>query len=185
MFWDQDIPVYESKDGDGNEIRIKIVAGEIDGVKAPPPPPDSWASRPESRVAMWLIDLAPGASWTLPADEAGLNRRLYFYSGNSIKADGQTIAAETGMHLQSDQDFPITNTGASPARFLFLQGRPIGEPVAHYGPFVMNTREELQQAFSDYQRDQYGGWPWERHDQVHGRRSRFAVHEDGHEEEPA
>ena len=185
MFWNSDIPVYETRDEEGNEIRIKIVAGEIDGVKALAPPPDSWASNPNSKVAMWLIDLAPGASWTLPAEEAGLNRRLYFYDGNSIRAEGQTIAAGTGLHLKSDSDFAIKNTGAAPARFLMLQGRPIAEPVAHYGPFVMNTREELQQAFADYQRDQYGGWPWGRHDQVHGRRGRFAIHEDGREEEPA
>jgi len=185
MFWNDEIPIYQTNDEDGHKIRIKVVAGEIDGTKALPPPPDSWAARPDSKVAMWLIDLAPGASWTLPAEEAGLNRRLYFYEGNSIQAAGQTIAAGTGLHLKSEYEFAIRNTGASAARFLLLQGRPIAEPVAHYGPFVMNTREELQQAFTDYQRDQYGGWPWNRHDQVHGRRGRFAIHEDGREEEPA
>jgi hypothetical protein len=48
----------------------------------------------------------------------------------------------------------------------------------------MNTREELQQAFQDYQRDQFGGWPWQRNDQVHGDRGRFARYSDGREEEP-
>ena len=185
MFWDKQIPVYETQDDAGNEIKIKVVAGEIDGVKALAPPPDSWAARPESKVSMWLIDLAPGASWTLSAQESGLNRRLYFYDGNSIKADGHTIAAGTGIHLNSDVDLPIINTGEKPARFLLLQGKPIGEPVAQYGPFVMNTRSELEQAFTDYQKDQFGGWPWEHQDQVHGRRGRFAIHEDGREEEPA
>ena len=185
MFWNEEIPVYETRDEAGNSIRIKIVAGEVDGVAALNPPPDSWAARPESKVAILLIDLAPGASWTLTAEEAGLNRRLYFYDGNSIQADGHTIAAGTGMHLHSDAELAITNTGAATARFLLLQGRPIAEPVAQYGPFVMNTREELQQAFVDYQKDQFGGWPWQRHDQVFGKRGRFAIHEDGREEEPA
>ena len=48
----------------------------------------------------------------------------------------------------------------------------------------MNTREELMQAFADYQRTQFGGWPWPRHDQVHDRRGRFARFADGTEVEP-
>ena len=134
---------------------------------------------------MWLIDIAPDANWTLSAEDAGLNRRLYFYDGNSIQADGQTIAANTGMHLNSDKNLNIQNTGDKSARFLLLQGKPIGEPVAQYGPFVMNSRSELEQAFSDYQKDQFGGWPWQDQDQVHGRRGRFAIHVDGRKEEPA
>jgi len=185
MFWNEEIPIYETQDEAGNNIKIKVVAGEINGVKALAPPPDSWAARAESKINMWLIDLAPGASWTLAAESADLNRRLYFYAGNSIQADGHTIAVNTGIHLNSGVDFPIKNAGNKTARFLLLQGKPIGEPVAQYGPFVMNTRRELEQAFSDYQRDQFGGWPWQHQDQVHGRRGRFAIHEDGREEEPA
>ena len=184
MFWNEDIPIYETHDEGGNQIKAKVIAGEIDGVKALSPPPDSWAARAESKVTMLLIDLAPGASWTLAAEEAGLNRRLYFYDGNSIQADGYSVAVNTGMHLNSDMDLNINNVGEKPARFLLLQGKPIGERVAQYGPFVMNTRSELEQAFNDYQKDQFGGWPWKDQDQVHGRRGRFAIHEDGREEEP-
>ena len=61
-----------------------------------------------------------------------------------------------------------------------LQGRPIDAPVFQMGPFVMNTPEELQQAFVDYRTTQFGGWPWSRPDPVHDRtEGRFALHADG------
>jgi hypothetical protein len=63
---------------------------------------------------------------------------------------------------------------------------PIGEPVARHGPFVMNTRQELQQAYDDYRATRFGGWPWDRDDPVHDReKGRFAIHLGGRLERPA
>jgi hypothetical protein len=73
----------------------------------------------------------------------------------------------------------LSNHG-EPAEFLLLQGQPIGAPVFQLGPFVMNSAEELRTAVEDYQRTQFGGWPWSRRDPVHARsEGRFAIHADG------
>ena len=82
----------------------------------------------------------------------------------------------------SDKDVTITN-GNRKGYFLFLQGKPINEPVAQQGPFVMNTYQEINEAIMEYRETQFGGWPWKAHDHTHGRdRGRFALHANGIEE---
>jgi hypothetical protein len=79
----------------------------------------------------------------------------------------------------------LLKAGNEAVSILILQGKPIGEQVMQYGPFVMNTKAEIQQAFDDYHATQFGGWPWPRYDQVHARsKGRFARHADGKEELP-
>jgi hypothetical protein len=76
--------------------------------------------------------------------------------------------------------------GDTVCEFLLLQGRPIGEPVAQYGPFVMNTQQEIMQAMQDYRRTQFGGWKFADPAPVHGTQpKRFAKYPDGREEAPA
>ncbi len=85
--------------------------------------------------------------------------------------------------MHCDEPVPLT-AGADGVEILVLQGRPIGEPVEQYGPFVMNDREGIAQTFADYQRTGFGGWPWPVDDPVHGAdQGRFARHADGRVEE--
>ncbi len=180
MFWAEDIPQVDL----GNGGRMTVIAGEFDGHTPPTPPPNSWASRSEAGLAFWHIVLPPGASWTLPATEPDRGRILYLFEGDELTVAGDPVAGSNGMVLQPDMDIPLV-AGATGIECLLLQGRPIGEPVAQYGPFVMNNRAEIQQAFDDYQRTQFGGWPWPNDDPTHApEQGRFAIHADGRTESP-
>jgi len=184
MLWNKDIPKKVVHDDNNRVSEVTMVAGAMGADEPPSPPPSSWASRAEAEVAIWPIRMAAGADWELPAASAGLNRTLYYFEGGAMQIGGQSVRPGTGLRLRSDVPAPIRN-GDQPAELLLLQGRPIGEPVAHYGPFVMNTRGELKKAFEDYQRTRFGGWPHGRPDPTHPRDApRFAVHADGREESP-
>jgi hypothetical protein len=74
--------------------------------------------------------------------------------------------------VAAHDDLELVNTGDDTVELLLLQGRPIGEPVAQYGPFVMNTQQEIMQAMQDYRRTGFGGWPWKENDPVHGPENR-------------
>lgn len=180
MLWADTVPVYES---DG--VKVDLVAGELEGLKAPAPAPDSWAADPDNEVAIWTIKLQAGKTWTLPAASAGINRSLYFYRGSSVEADAQKVSAQKIIDLHSDQTTTL-KSGAEDAYFLFLQGKPINEPVVQHGPFVANDKEGIMRIMQEYQATDFGGWPWPRPDQVHERsRGRFAKHVDGRVEEKA
>lgn len=183
MLWADTIPIYEHKDSNGKAARVAIIAGELAGLRAPAPAPDSWAADPENEVAIWTIKLEAGATWTLPAAGAGLNRSLYFYRGSEVAIDGQTLPDQKIIELHSDQSAQLQN-GDEEAYFLLLQGKPINEPVVQHGPFVATSKDGIYRIMQEYQATEFGGWPWPRPDQVHDReRGRFAKHVDGRVEE--
>lgn len=179
MLWGSKIPKYQHRDAAGRTTTVEVIAGKLNDHAAPAPPPSSWAADPANEVAIWNIHIAPQAVFTLPKASAGIHRVLYFYTGESLQIEGKAIPMYHSVTVHSDMDLSLVN-GASEGRILVLQGRPIGEPVIQYGPFVMNTKREIQQAFEDFHATQFGGWPWKRYDQVHERTSgRFARHADG------
>ncbi len=178
MLWSEDIPVIEEE---GH--KLQIIAGDYKNQKPPQPAPDSWASDPENQVAIWRLQLAAGTNFILPATLEGINRSLYYYSGNGLSVADQPVEPNFGIHLKANMPTTITN-GDQESHLLMLQGRPISEPVAKYGPFVMNTQSEIEQAFEEYRLTRFGGWPWPYPDNVHDRgKGRFALYPDGKLEE--
>ncbi len=188
MLWNEHMPERRVHDDEGRATEITVIAGHlsIDGQQtAPlPPPPSSWAAREENDVAIWTLRMAPGARWVLPPSRAGSNRDAYFFAGDTMRIDGREVRAGHRIELRAEVPAELVN-GARESEILLLQARPIGEPVARHGPFVMNSQDDIRQAYADFQRTRFGGWPWDRRDPVHPRtQGRFARRPDGSIESP-
>lgn len=181
MLWNENIPEAVFEDKNGRKTKVDIVAGSIGEYKAPDPTPDSWAADPDHEVAIWQIHMDANASWQIPAAGKGINRMLYFFEGDSIRVENETLLPGNAVELEASETIEITN-GAKQCRWLILQGKPIQERVVQYGPFVMNSEAEIQQAFQEYRQTEFGGWPWPRPDQVFDKsQGRFARYSNGTE----
>lgn len=174
MFWNERIPRLIHHDDQGRTTTVTVVAGALPCTAAPlAPPPESWAAQPDADVAIWTLHLAPGATWTLPAAAgAGTRRMLYYFVGDGLRLGPQDLPGHAALEVDATQDWQLASTGTHAVECLVLQGRPMAEPVAQYGPFVMNTQQEIMQAMQDYRRTQFGGWPWPASDPVHGPQAR-------------
>lgn len=185
MLWAEQLPRAPAAE----EADVALIAGELPGFQSPPsPPPNSYASDPSSDVLVLTVKLKAGSSWTVPKygstrPSAGLNRNVYLFAGSPATVDGKRFQPPKKIKLRPDADVVLAATGGH-AEFLLLQGRDIGEPVVQHGPFVMSSKAEIRDAFEDYQRTGFGGWPWKSNALVHGRDcQRFARYADGTVEE--
>jgi quercetin 2,3-dioxygenase len=149
-FGPERIPVATPAQG----VTVKVIAGKVNGTTGP-------ISQPATDPTYLDIALEPGAEFTqsLPADYAAF---LYVFEG-SVKVGGPPEASVLRTHelgvLGEGGEIRLkgvtAGAGEKVARAILVAGRPLREPVAKYGPFVMNTREELQQAFEDFQRGRF------------------------------
>ncbi|MBE0418029.1 MAG: pirin family protein [Coriobacteriia bacterium] len=136
-----EVPVAET-----DEARVRVVAGRVGEVVGP--------------VTDVVIDpeyldvtVHPGRTWTYPTLR-GHTVFAYLFEGEACfgpSGGAETVCADDGVVLLlGDGDEVSVTAGAEGARFLLVSGRPLGEPIAWRGPIVMNTREELESAFSEY-----------------------------------
>ena len=185
MLWSESTPRHVAVDDAGRTTEVTVHAGPVADATPADPPPDSGAATPEADVATWHLRLDPGAVWTRPAARGESTRRvLYAFEGSTLRiGDEAPLAAGNGAVIVADRELRL-EAGPEGIEVMLLQGRPIGEPVAQHGPFVMTTRAEIQQAFDDYQRTGFGGWPWPSAAPDHGADAgRFAIHADGRRED--
>jgi redox-sensitive bicupin YhaK (pirin superfamily) len=128
------IPTYE-KDG----VRIRVVAGGVDGVTGP-------VTDIAASPLYMDVELAAGIDWRLPLP-TGHTLIAYVFEGEAVFS-GETIGAIKMLRF-AEGDHIAVRTENSPTRFMLIAGAPFGEPIVPYGPFVMNTLEEIQQTLQE------------------------------------
>lgn len=125
-------------------VTVKLIAGELAGATGPV---QGVATAP----LYFDITLAPGTTWaaTVPASHQAF---AYVFAGAAdVGGEGHRhTVARSHLAVLGQGGQVELRAGAEETRLLLIAGRPLGEPVARYGPFVMNTREEIEQAFADY-----------------------------------
>ncbi|MCO4813962.1 MAG: pirin family protein [Flavobacteriales bacterium] len=168
MLWKNMIPIINEVDKNNNSTEITLIAGSYNDAVAPSPTPDSWAAEQENNVNVWTVKMQKNAIWNIPTSDKDYDRTIYFYRGSEITIGPNKIKEYHLIEADSKEKVQILN-GSEDAYFLILQGKPINEPVAQHGPFVMNTEQEIHEAFAEYRKTQFGGWPWAEHEVVHPR----------------
>jgi hypothetical protein len=145
------IPRVTRHDDAGKSAEVTVIAG-ASPTRPRPAAAELVGLTPRRDVAIWpLAPHAGRAPDAAPTRGPKTRRTLYYIRGPGLTMDGRredrrprraAVRHDAGLELVA---------GAGGAELLLLQGRPIGEPVAQHGPFVMNTRAEIEQAFADYQ----------------------------------
>lgn len=182
MLWREMVPVLKYTDAKGKHTEVDLIAGSLGSMNAPDPTPESWAADPANEVLVLTVKLEAGAEWVVPKASAEASRVLYFYRGNGLAIENQAIPAYHSAQVKADEEITL-RAGEEECFLLLLQGKPLREPVVQYGPFVMNSEAEIREAFRDYQKTEFGGWPWPDREPVNGRdKGRFARYADGREE---
>jgi redox-sensitive bicupin YhaK (pirin superfamily) len=143
----QDIPPGEIPERTQDESRIRVIAGESGGVTGP--------VRGIVTAPLYLdVSVPPGRRFEHPVP-AGHSAMVYVFEGEGevgLDESATGRVAQTGrLAVLGDGDALAVKAGEKGMRFLVIAAQPIREPIARYGPFVMNTREEIMQAMQDFQ----------------------------------
>ena len=136
------IPEVNDSVGNGG-THVKILSGEFGGQTGP-------IKDPHTHVLYLDVNLDPGRTFSHPI-AADMNAFVYVFEGEATVGD--TLLPQHALAiLGSGENVEIT-AGGTGARFILVAGQPINEPIVQYGPFVMTTREEIEQAMRDYRDD--------------------------------
>ena len=132
------IPVVEGE----NNVKVKIICGDFNGVQGPVS---------EVSINPYYLDVSIPAetefTFKVPADHTMFN---YVYEGSALFGKEQRDVGIENLVVYNPGDFMSVRTEAENVNILLVAGKPLNEPIAWYGPMVMNTQEEIWQAINDY-----------------------------------
>ena len=140
---DGDIPVLALPHDAGH---LRLIAGAFDGAKGP--------ARTFTPIDVWDLRLNAGKPVTLDL-HAGRNTALVILRG-TVLVNGEEVARQGQLALFERDGTQLVLESNDAAKVLLLSGEPIDEPIVGHGPFVMNTEQEIHQAFADFQSGKFG-----------------------------
>jgi len=125
---------------------VRVIAGEYSGHKGP--------AKTFTPINLWDVNLRAGKSAELPLPDG--HTTTFLVLSGEVTVNGESEAGEGDLAIFARTGDGITVTAKTDARLLVMDGQPIDEPIVGHGPFVMNSRAEIQQAFEDYQLGRMG-----------------------------
>jgi redox-sensitive bicupin YhaK (pirin superfamily) len=145
-FQSDDLPKYSTEDG----VDVTVIAGQSYGIEGA-------VTRDITEPSYLDIYLPAGTSFSqaIPADH---NAFVFVYRG-TIEIAGETVPTKTMAILENNADtdgVTITADSSEDTKVILITGRPLGEPIVQYGPFVMNNQQEIMQAVTDFQSGKFG-----------------------------
>lgn len=145
-FQSDDLPKYSTEDG----VDVTVIAGQSHGIEGA-------VTRDITEPSYLDIYLPAGTSFSqaIPADH---NAFVFVYRG-TIEIAGETVPTKTMAILENNADtdgVTITADSSEDTKVILITGRPLGEPIVQYGPFVMNSQQEIMQAVTDFQSGKFG-----------------------------
>lgn len=126
--------------------QLRVIAGEFEGHKGP--------AHTFTAMNVWDLRLNQGSSITLNLPEGWTSAVVVLHG--TVQVNGEALAREAQMVVLEPAGQTIALEANSDATVLLLSGAPINEPIVGYGPFVMNTSEEINQAFNDFNSGKFG-----------------------------
>ena len=151
--WSENIPVID-KDG----VAVTLYCGGYEGKEIYSPNPLSWAVKDNS-VRILKVVMSPGSEFVLDAIPKDVARNVYYVSGGTAKMSGTEIKPWYRYKMKPSTQLELTN-GEDESEFWILEGKPIGEKQAAFGPVVLKDVEEVRSAMYDIRVNEFQVWPW-------------------------